>query len=113
MAAPSIYPDNRAVMFKPVLEPQTDSRDTGSPWCFVRWVCKELLETLKQQHLVLNCCSTQRNRARIRQVIEVKLDKLPESHDESTSSDNCDQAYRHVYDSYLGDRNSVYGQSAV
>ena len=79
----------------------------------IKRVCKESLETLNQQQLVLNWRATQRNRARVPQAIEVKLDKLPDSVDESIFSDKRDQAYPHVYDSYFGDGNSVYGRSAA
>ncbi|MEM7430686.1 MAG: type I restriction endonuclease subunit R [Pseudomonadota bacterium] len=74
----------------------------------VKKVCKELLEALKRQQLVLNWRATQRNRARVRQAIEVHLDKLPERYDETVFADKCDQTYRHVYDSYFGDGGSVY-----
>ncbi|WP_405237553.1 type I restriction endonuclease subunit R [Lentisalinibacter orientalis] len=74
----------------------------------VKRVCKEMMATLKREQLVLNWRVTQRNRARVRRAIELQLDKLPESYGEDIFEEKCEQAYRHVYNSYFGDGQSVY-----
>ena len=74
----------------------------------VKRVAKELLETLKQQKLVLDWRKRQQSRAAVRQCIEVFLDQLPPAFTPDRYRVKCDAVYQHVYDNYFGSHSSVY-----
>ncbi len=74
----------------------------------VKKVAKELLETLKQEKLVLDWRKKQQSRAAVKLEIEKELDRLPEKFDKNLYDKKCDKVYRHVYDSYYGEDRSVY-----
>ena len=78
----------------------------------VKKVCKELLEKLRNEKLVLDWRLRQQTRAAVRRAIEVQLDELPEAFDETIFGEKCDRAYAHVYDSYFGGGESVYQAAA-
>lgn len=76
----------------------------------VKKTCKALLETLKREKLVLDWQSKPQARGAVRQSIEVALDQgLPNVYSEALFSVKCDAAYLHVYDSYQGGGQSLYG----
>jgi len=47
----------------------------------------------------------------VRQAIEVELDKLPEAYTRELYSQKCEIVYQHVYESYWGKNQSVYGST--
>ena len=79
----------------------------------VKAVARKLLETLKREKLVLDWRNRQATRAAVRQSIEVILDELPDIYDERIYTDKCDRTYRHVFDSYYGGGESLYGAAAA
>lgn len=74
----------------------------------VKAVAKELLQTLKNEKLVLDWRKRQQARAAVRVTIEEVLDKLPERYSTDVYEQKCDVVYQHVYDSYYGQGKSVY-----
>ena len=74
----------------------------------VKKVARDLLETLKQEKLVLDWRKKEMTRAGVRQAIEIVLDELPEAFDKGLYQQKCDVVYQHVYDSYYGSGRSVY-----
>ncbi|MET0100097.1 MAG: type I restriction endonuclease subunit R [Sedimenticola sp.] len=91
------------ILTKP--EPELTKKERSA----VKKVCKSLLETLKQEKLVLDWRSKPQSRGEVRRTIEVLLDKgLPEVYDEVIYNTKCDAAYRHVYDAYYGGGQSLY-----
>jgi type I restriction enzyme R subunit len=75
----------------------------------VKKVAQELLETLKKERLVLDWRKKQQSRAAVRLSIEQMLDKLPALYTPALYQQKCDIVYQHVYDSYYGQGNGVYG----
>ena len=74
----------------------------------VKKVSKDLLETLKQEKLVLDWRKRQQARASVRLTIEETLDKLPSAYTPDVYQQKCEVVYQHVYDSYYGSGRSVY-----
>ena len=75
-------------------------------------VAHELLENLRHEKLVLDWRKKQQSRAAVRLTIEEMLDQLPEAFDKTLYQNKCDLVYQHVYESYKGAGESVYGSAA-
>ncbi len=78
----------------------------------VKRVAKELLETLKQEKLVLDWRKRQQSRAAVKLCIEATLDQLPQNYTQEMYQEKCEAVYQHVYESYYGEGQDVYGISA-
>jgi len=74
----------------------------------VKQVARELLGTLKREKLVLDWRKRQQSRAAVMLSIEYTLDGLPSSYSRDTYREKCDLVYRHIFDSYYGEGQSVY-----
>lgn len=75
----------------------------------VKKICKELLETLKAEKLVLDWRKKDRARSDVRRTLEIVFDRgLPESYDERIYNDKCELAFHHIFTSYYGAGESVY-----
>lgn len=75
----------------------------------VKSVARALLQTLKDEKLVLDWTKKEQARGAVRQAIEVALDGgLPDTYDETLFNRKCDGLYRHVFDVYRGGRSSIY-----
>jgi type I restriction enzyme R subunit len=77
----------------------------------VKKVAQKLLETLKEEMLVLDWRKRQQSRAAVRVSIEDTLDLLPRIYTPDLYQNKCDVIYQHVYDSYFGQEQSVYAIS--
>lgn len=73
----------------------------------VKSVAKELLTKLKSA-LVIDWRKKQQTKARVKQMIEESLDKLPEVYGEPIWAKLCDDIYLHVFDKYAGEGQSIY-----
>lgn len=78
----------------------------------VKKVAKELLETLKQEKLVLDWRRRQQSKAAVKVAIEEILDQLPESYLTEVYERKCEEVYQHVYESYSGAGRSIYNTAA-
>ena len=78
----------------------------------VKAVSKKLLTTLKQEKLVLDWRKRQQSRAAVRLTIDEILDELPECYEPNIYDQKCEAVYQHIYESYYGDSNSIYGVAA-
>ena len=79
----------------------------------VKKVARELLESLKKEKLVLDWRKKQQARAAVLLTIEEKLDELPpEPYPKDLYQQKCTLTYQHVYDSYYGSGQSIYGTVA-
>ncbi len=78
----------------------------------VKAVAKELLNRLKHELLVLDWRNRQQTRAAVRLAIEQELDRLPAAFEKEVYEEKCGAVYQHVYDSYFGAGQSVYGKAA-
>ncbi len=79
----------------------------------VKKVAIELLSTLKTEKLVLDWRKKQQAIAAVKKEIEDELDRgLPESYDPKIYEEKCDTVFQHIYDSYTGDNQSIYGEVA-
>ncbi|SDA41104.1 type I restriction enzyme, R subunit [Pseudomonas sp. NFACC15-1] len=75
----------------------------------VKKVCRELLETLKAEKLVLDWRKKDRARSDVRRTLEIAFDRgLPDSYDEVIYNEKCDMAFHHIFTSYYGAGESVY-----
>ena len=82
-----------------------NKRETGQ----VKKVARELLETIKEQKLVLDWRKRQQTRADVQVTIEKLLDaELPEKYTPEIFKEKCQLVYQHVYDSYYGSGQSIY-----
>lgn len=75
----------------------------------VKKVAKHLLETLKREKFVLDWRKRQSTRAAVRYTIETVLDELPRTFTPDLYREKCDLVYQHVFDSYSGPGQSLYG----
>ncbi|MBZ5562260.1 MAG: type I restriction endonuclease subunit R [Acidobacteriia bacterium] len=79
----------------------------------VKKAARDLLQTLKQERLVLDWRKRQQSRAAVRLTIEKVLeDELPPAYSAELYQRKCDAVYQHVYDSYYGENRSVYAMAA-
>lgn len=78
----------------------------------VKRIASELLDTLKREKLALDWRKRQQSRAAVRVCIEEKLDALPDTYTSELYASKCNVVYEHVYDSYFGDGQSIYGEAA-
>ena len=69
----------------------------------VKDATKKLLETLKQEKLILDWRKQERSRAEVRLTVEKTLDdELPEPYTPALFNQKCEAVYQHIYDSYYG-----------
>jgi type I restriction enzyme R subunit len=79
----------------------------------VKKVARELLETLKQEKLVLDWRKRQQSRAQVRVSIETVLDHgLPPIYLPPIYQQKSEALYQHVYDSYFGVGQSIYASTS-
>lgn len=78
----------------------------------VKAVSKKLLDTLKGEKLVLDWRKRQQSRAAVRVTVQEILDELPECYTPKIYDQKCEAVYQHIYESYYGDGNSIYGVAA-
>ncbi len=74
----------------------------------VKAQCRELLETLKREKLVLDWREKQQSKAGVMQTIKVGLRKLPAPFTRDLQQEKFARAFAHIYDSYSGAGRSVY-----
>jgi type I restriction enzyme R subunit len=75
----------------------------------VKKAARDLLQTLKQEKLVLDWRKRQQSRAAVRLTIEKVLeDELPAAFTVPIFQQKCEAVYQHVYDSYYGENRSLY-----
>jgi type I restriction enzyme R subunit len=75
----------------------------------IKKIAQSLLETLKQEKLVLDWRKRQNTRADVLYTIEKMLDdELPRSYSTDLYKEKCEQVYEHIFDSYFDNGKSVY-----
>ncbi len=74
----------------------------------VKKVCRELLDSLKREKLVLDWREKQQARAAVMQALKLEMRRLPEPYTRDVRNEKLARAYAHVYDHYFGAGNSVY-----
>lgn len=74
----------------------------------VKKVCRELLETLKREKLVLDWREKQQARAAVRQTLKLKFRELPSVFSRDLREEKMIAAYSHVFDAYFGAGTSRY-----
>lgn len=91
------------ILTKP--EPELSGKERDQ----VKKVCRTLLQTLKDEMLVIDWNKKERARGAVRQAVEVILDReLPDAYDEYVFNRKCDNLYRHIFDVYRGGGDSIY-----
>ena len=79
----------------------------------VKSISRQLLETLKREKLLLDWRKRQQSRAAVKVTIEDILEVLPLSrYTDDMYQQKCEVVYQHIYDSYHGAGNSIYGITA-
>lgn len=75
----------------------------------LKQVCRELLNSLKANKLVLDWKKWQNTDADVRVTIETALDVgLPPKYEKEVFDSKCRSVYDHIYDAYSGEGNSIY-----
>lgn len=74
----------------------------------VKKVCRELLEKLKREKLILDWREKQQARAGVMQALKLELRRLPTPFTKDVRGEKMARAYAHVYDHYFGAGQSVY-----
>jgi len=75
----------------------------------IKKAVKDLLGALKWEKLIMDWKKTEQRRASVIVTIRDVLDEgLPSSYDNDLYAEKCDEAYKHVYDSYEGAGKSIY-----
>jgi type I restriction enzyme R subunit len=78
----------------------------------VKKVAHDLLESLKREKLVLDWRKRQQSRAAVLITIKDHLYQLPKAFSGEIYVQKCAAVYQHVFESYFGEGQSVYGLSA-
>ena len=78
----------------------------------VKRVARELLETLKQEKLVLDWREKQQAKAAVMQTLKLELRRLPSQYTRDVQVEKMARAYAHVYDHYFGAGRSAYQAAA-
>lgn len=74
----------------------------------VKKVCRELLQTLKREKLVLDWREKQQAKAAVMQTLKIKFRALPSQYNRDIRVEKTARAYAHVYDHYFGAGHSTY-----
>jgi type I restriction enzyme, R subunit len=74
----------------------------------VKKVCRELLEKLKREKLILDWREKQQARAGVMQTLKLEFRRLPAPFTKDLRSEKMARAYAHVYDHYFGAGQSSY-----
>ena len=78
----------------------------------VKTAVKGLLESLKQDNLVLDWRKQQQLRAQTEMTVQTILDEgLPDCYTDDLFSQKSEAVYQHVYDSYYGEGKSIYTET--
>lgn len=78
----------------------------------VKTTVRELLETLKQRHLVLDWRKQQQLCAKVKSAVQATLDEgLPDCYDVELFGQKSEAIYQHIYDSYYGEGKSIYTET--
>ncbi|MCA9902744.1 MAG: type I restriction endonuclease subunit R [Anaerolineae bacterium] len=95
------------LLTRPALNLSDKERET------VKRVAQQLLQTLKQEKLVLDWRKHQHTRAAVQNTINVFLDeRLPDTYGSDLYEQKCLALYQHIYESYFGAGKSVYNSAA-
>ena len=79
----------------------------------VKSIARQLLEILKREKLLLDWRKRQQSRAAVKVTIEDILEDLPlPRYTDDMYQQKCEVVYQHIYDSYYGAGNSIYGITA-
>ena len=94
------------LLTRPALELTEAERDK------VKAISKQLLETLKEGKLVLDWRKRQQSRAVVKLTVLQILRELHECYTQEMYDQKREAVYQHIYESYHGDGNSIYGAAA-
>ena len=94
------------LLTRPALELTETERDK------VKAISKQLLETLKEGKLVLDWRKRQQSRAAVKLTVLQNLRELRECYTQEMYDQKREAVYQHIYESYHGDGNSIYGAAA-
>src|SRR5690606_31705471 len=79
----------------------------------VKKMCRELLDTLKREKLVLDWRKKAKAKGDVRRTLEIVFDQgLPETFSEDIYKEKCDAAFLHLMVNYSGGGHSVYATHA-
>ena len=78
----------------------------------VKAISKQLLETLKEGKLVLDWRKRQQSRAAVKLTVLQILRELRECYTQEMYDQKREAVYQHIYESYHGNGNSIYGTAA-
>jgi type I restriction enzyme R subunit len=80
----------------------------------VKAMCRELLETLKEEKLVLDWRKKAKAKGDVRRTLEIVFNAgLPESFDEDVFNEKCEAAFHHLMSSYYGGGQSIYASAGM
>ena len=94
------------LLTRPALELTEAERDK------VKAISKQLLETLKEGKLVLDWRKRQQSRAVVKLTVLQNLRELRECYTQEMYDQKREAVYQHIYESYHGNGNSIYGAAA-
>jgi type I restriction enzyme R subunit len=89
-------------------EPELSTKEQAE----VKKVAAELLDTLKQERLVLDWRKKQQTRASVKLCIEETLDHLPTAYSAQLYQEKVGRVYEHIYESYWGEGRGIYSEAA-
>jgi len=79
----------------------------------VKKVCRELLDKLKAEKLVLDWREKQQAKAAVMQTIKLELRRLPPSYGKDLRTEKFARTYAHIYDDYFGAGRGTYQDATV
>jgi type I restriction enzyme R subunit len=79
----------------------------------VKKACRELLDKLKREKLVLDWREKPQPKAGVMQTIKLALRQLPQPYTRDLQQEKFARTFAHVYDSYSGAGHSIYASSAL
>ena len=99
--------EEELALFDIITKPAPDMTDKEVAQ--VKAMCRELLETLKEEKLVLDWRKKTQAKGDVRRTLEIAFDRgLPESFDEQVYNEKCEAAFHHLMTSYYGGGQSIY-----
>ena len=102
--------EEELTLFDMLTKPDLSAKDKQQ----VKLASKKLLKALKEEKFVLDWRKRQQTRADVLFTIETILDgMLPRTYTPEIYRQKCNIVYQHVYDSYYGDRKSIYAHAKV
>jgi type I restriction enzyme, R subunit len=102
--------EEELAIFDLLMKPRPDLKESEIKQ--VKSVARELLETVKNEKLVIDWRKRQQSRAAVLVTVQDVLDQLPRAYSTEMYEKKCEVVYQHIFEAYAGAGVSVYESAA-